>query len=244
MPSVPALELTIDEWIATLNHSSLPTLVIEGKEDAIIFRRLEEQSENLELSVLPVGGRNMVLALFDRLADINSEQAIAFVADRDLYVFSNIPPEYDSASLIFTDGYSIENDAFRDIDCEKILDAAEKQTFLDELKEFSRWYALAVSRGGMDLGAHPSRFLDDASEFARMTQLNPAEIYPHELYDKIVGDYAKLIRGKSLFELLLRRMHPGRPARHNKKALMEMAAITLGPRIKRLFDEAAGLLVD
>src|SRR3954451_22189130 len=103
MPSAPAPELTIDEWIATLNHSSLPTLVIEGKDDAIIFRKLEEQAENLQLSVLPVGGRNMVLALFDRLADIKSEQAVVFVADRDLYVFSNVPAKYASDSMIFTD---------------------------------------------------------------------------------------------------------------------------------------------
>ncbi|UPJ25887.1 DUF4435 domain-containing protein [Bradyrhizobium sp. CW1] len=243
MPTANKAEPTIDEVIATLNHSSLPTLVIEGTDDIIIFRRLEEQSENLTLSVLPVGGRKTVLALFDRLAEIKSEQAIAFVADRDLYVFTAIPAEYTADNLIFTEGYSIENDAFRDIDCERLLDATERQTFIDEMKRFSHWYALAVSRAGAKLKTHPSRILDNAVEWAQMTQLNPAESYPQDIYDSVIADYNKLIRGKSLFELFLRRMHGGRPAQHNKKALMEMAATAPGPYIRSLFDRAEALLV-
>src|SRR5262245_47043329 len=94
-------------------------------------------------------------------------------------------------------GYSIENDAYRDVDCERLLSAAEKQSLYDEVRVFCYWYALAVSRGGMELGTHPNRLLDDSSERARMTEMSPAESYSQELYDAIVGDCAKLIRGKS-----------------------------------------------
>jgi hypothetical protein len=139
-------EPTVDEIIATLNHSNLPTLVIEGNDDVIIFRRLEEQAPNLTLSVLPVGGRASVLALYDRKGEIRSGQSLAFVADLDLWVFSGKPKEYHSTDLIFTEGYSIENDAFRDVDCEKLLVHSEKHAFREEVKIFAEWYALAVSR--------------------------------------------------------------------------------------------------
>src|SRR3954454_18034262 len=163
-------EPTVDELIATLNHSNLPTLIIEGKDDLIIFRRLEERCKNLTLSVLPVGGRKQVLALFERLPEIRLAQAIAFVADLDLWVFSGVPIQYLSDKLFFTDGYSIENDAFRDVDCERLLMPREKEIFLDEMKSFAEWYALAVSRSvvGELFDIHPNRILNYPSEKVRM----------------------------------------------------------------------------
>ena len=243
MPNSSKAELTVDELIATLNHTHLPTLVIEGKDDIIIFRRLEEQSANLTLSVLPVGGRDKVLAVFKRLAEITSGQAIAFVADKDMYVYSTVPAKYAAGNLIFTDGYSIENDAFRDIDCEKLLTAGEKQEFAAEMRIFAHWYALSVSRSGAEIDAHPNRLLNDANERARMTTLNPGENYPQDLYETIIADYKKFIRGKSLFQLFQRRMHNARPARHNRLALMEMAAANPGPFINALFGKAESILV-
>jgi hypothetical protein len=240
------VEPTIEELIATLSHSSLPTLIIEGKDDLIIFRRLEEQADNLSLSVLPVGGRTQVLTLFERLSEVRSGQPIAFIADLDLWVFSGVPTEYRSDKLLFTDGYSIENDAFRDIDCERLLFAREKQAFYDEMKIFAEWYALAVSRSshiGRMVDVHPNRILNFESERTRMMKLEPLEEYPKDLYEKILADYGKFLRGKSLFELFQRQMNGVRAARHNRKALLEMAGVKPGALIQSLFDRAEALLV-
>ena len=196
--------------------------------------------------MLPVGGRQNLLALYERQAEIRSGQKLAFVADLDLWVFSNVPTEYVSSNLIFTNGYSIENDAFRDVDCERLLVPVEKQAFLDEMKIFAEWYALAVSRcsgGGVLLDIHPNRILNYPSERTRLTRLDPTEEYPSQLFDAVVADYKRLMRGKSLFELFQRQMHGTRAARHNRKALLEMAAVKPGPHIQTLFDAAKKALL-
>lgn len=237
-------EPTIEELISTLNHSSLPTLVIEGKDDLIIFRRLEEQSENLSLSVLPVGGRNNVLALFDRLSEIRSNAQIAFVADLDLWVFSQIPPQYQSDKLIFTNGYSIENDAFRDANCISLLLDQEKQTFLQEVNIFVEWFALTVSRSPnfRELDVHPNRILDDDNERTRLMTTNADEDYPTALRDSIIADYSKYLRGKSLFDLFQRQMR-NRNVRHNRRSIMEIAAVSPGKYINSLFTRARDLIL-
>jgi hypothetical protein len=135
--------VTVDELIATLNHSSLPTLVVEGGDDLIVFRRLEDRSQNLKLSVLPVKGRSRVLSLFDRKSEIRNPK-VMFAADRDLWVISTLPTRYQSSDLLLTKGYSIENDAYEDAEAQSLLTNSELNKFQTELEMFVRWYALAI----------------------------------------------------------------------------------------------------
>lgn len=238
--------VTVDELIATLNHSSLPTLVVEGGDDLIVFRRLEDRSQNLKLSVLPVKGRERVLALFDRKDEIKNPK-VMFAADRDLWVMmSTLPVQYRSRDLLVTKGYSIENDAYEDAEAESLLSSTERGELLSELQIFVRWYALAVSRhlSNPTIGYknHPNEILDDPSHRSELMELAPGEVYPEELYSRILKNYVELLRGKSLVSLFVRQMKPGRPVRHNGKALLEIAAARPGPNISRLFDAAEAYL--
>lgn len=232
---------TTEEIIATLNHSNLPTLIIEGDDDVLVFRRFEQQAENLTLSVMPVGGRSQVLSLFKRSTEIKSKGPIAFVADLDLWVLSSVPAEYIADNLIFTDGYSIENDVFRDIDCATLLMPAELNTFIGEVERYLVWYALSASRclagGNAVLDIHPNRLLNSATEWTALTALEPLEQYPQALHDRIRGDYQRFVRGKSLFQVFLRRMTTSRSARHSKAALLEMAGVKPGPLIQAMFEK-------
>lgn len=237
--------LTTDEILATLNHSSLPTLVVEGDEDVIIFRRLENSTPDLSLSVLPVGGRSQVFALFERRGEIRGKQEIAFVADQDLWVLSNVPQEYISDKLIFTDGYSIENDAFRDGNYRDLLYGAERTRFAADLENFSRWFALAAARNikdGDPIDIHANHILDNEGQRETMMVLKEGETYPQELYEKIRTDYLRFVRGKSLFQLFQRQMRGSRPVKHSKVSLLEMAAARPGQHIQSLFERATAAL--
>ena len=70
----------------------------------------------------PVGGRETLLAVYKRRNEF-AHLPVAFVADRDLWLFSGIPPDYPD--IIWTEGYSIENDLYADANLENLLDADE-----------------------------------------------------------------------------------------------------------------------
>jgi hypothetical protein len=226
--------------VATLNHSTLPTLVVEGDDDVIVFRRLENSAPNLALSVLPVGGRDQVFAIYGRRTEIRGKQKLAFVADLDLWVFSNVPQQYVSNDLLFTDGYSIENDAFRDGLCHELLLRAERADFERDLEIFSEWFALAVSRG-LSIDTHPNQLLDDSEQRNALMKLKPQETYPQNIFDLIKSDYLRYIRGKSLFQLFQRQMK-GRSVKYSQTSLLEMAAAKPGRHIQSLFDRASAIL--
>ena len=62
------IEISTEEAIAVIKKSSLPTVVIEGADDAIVYRKIEDIGDGF-VSLLPVGGRENVLAIFNRKAE-------------------------------------------------------------------------------------------------------------------------------------------------------------------------------
>jgi hypothetical protein len=70
------IEMTADEVLSTLNHSALPTVVVEGGDDIIVFRKLEETLAHLGVSVFAARGRNTLLDVFKRRAEITNGQGL------------------------------------------------------------------------------------------------------------------------------------------------------------------------
>lgn len=237
-------EITVDELVSTIKHSSLPTLIVEGVDDVIVFRRLEDSYSSIQLSILPAGGRTNLLKLFERLAELPKGK-IAFIADRDTWVYSGIPAEYDSNLLAFTAGYSIENDIYLDGTIEAMMTPAEKIRFKTELIVFVEWYALAADRfiRGLDqkLDLHPNYVLKgiDPEEF---TGLEVGETYPAALRDSILANYKLLLRGKSLLNLAIRQLsYTGRPVRHQTSSLMETVASRPGQHLSTLYSHVGNV---
>lgn len=241
--------LSVDEIIATINHSSLPTAVVEGDDDVIVFRQLERAHSEFGLSILPVGGRAAVLGAYARRSELLPKKKVAFIADQDLWILSGIPEEYQTDNLLFTAGYSIENDVLQDGKLENMMSDAERAEFTIELMIVIDCFALAASRclagEAGDLSLHPNAMLDDNDKRKQVLTLRPGETYPDELRSRICSDYRNVLRGKSLFGLLMRRLsYPGRAVRHNQQALMEMVAMQGGPRLRSLFDKVGLAIVD
>lgn len=224
-------EPSVDEIVAMLMHSNLPTVVIEGKNDLIALRPLEHKFNNINLSLLPVGGRDRVLQIFSCMNNHSGKQnRICFVADQDIWAIYGIPDKYVDSSLIFTDGYSMENDLYRDGQLEKLMSPTELSKFRSELNIFLGWFCITLARNesgeSFAIDTHPNVILDKLNGAANT---DDGEVFPQPLFDKINADYRKMLRGKSLLALLMRQLsYKGRLTKHNDKALMEVASTNNG----------------
>jgi len=220
---------TVDEIIALLQRSSLPTIIVEGKNDMIVYRRFEQSG--IELDVLAAGGRANVLNIFRRRNEIAVSKKIVFVADQDIWINFGIPDEFRNPKLVFTHGYSIENDVFIDGNLENLVPHGQSATFREELNKFVKWYASALiehkNNSEISIKIHPNEILK-----------NPACIYQDgydaRFYESILMNYKMKLRGKSLFGLLLR--NTGTAAKYNDITLLTMVAIRPGELLNRLLD--------
>lgn len=233
------IEPTKEELLATLRHSNLPTVLIEGYDDIIFYRRVEQEFNNFKIDMLPAGGKQTVLWLKNELRKKPVNIQVACIVDQDTWVNFGIPDDIDD--VITTYGYSVENDLYIDGDFEKLLLDDEARVFKHELSLFIYWYALALfrhtqSHDGEDLCSyreHPNNILDN--NYDNHISLNKEEIYPEELRKDIEDNYKLKLRGKSLIYLLMRRLSSkNRIPKHNHKQLMDIAAARKGNNYIRL----------
>ncbi|OQY57200.1 MAG: hypothetical protein DRR08_02680 [Candidatus Parabeggiatoa sp. nov. 2] len=70
----------------------------------------------------------------------------AFLADQDMWLFTAIPATY--ADIVWTKGYSIENDIYAGSTLEKLLDKNEQDDFNKVLDSVIEWFAFEVEQCG------------------------------------------------------------------------------------------------
>lgn len=231
-------EITVDEVLALLKNTSLPTVVVEGSDDMIVYRRFEDALAHIGISVLPVGGRDKVLQVFSRRNEIPSSVKAIFIADQDTWINTGIPTAYQDPLLLFTDGYSIENDIYRDGELWNLLQGQERTMYEVEIENFVEWYALALDRHLRDsrhsIALHPNHVLDPVQRPVLLA-LQSAETYPAALRLAILQDHRRLLRGKSLLALLLKNTNRrGIGVRHSNSALFEAVSVRPGALLSDL----------
>jgi Protein of unknown function (DUF4435) len=235
--STAQVNLSLDEWVSLLSKSNLPTVITEGKDDYSVFRRLESKFTSHGLSFLPVGGRNTVLSLFERRSEFRNTRVL-FVVDKDCWVLSGVPQFYISPSVIVSEGYSIENDVYRDGNLERLLDQQEKDTFRSELEIVCNWFSSAYRRilngETVEIDHHPNRMISWCGTKLKEdfeTQFGLG-IPDRDLFDLLQNDYAKYLRGKTLMSLIVRQLSSSsRHAKYSKNALLEIGATSNGPML-------------
>lgn len=230
---------TVDELFELLKRTSLPTVLVEGKNDIIFYRSVEEDLRDIGIDMLPAGNKDSVLELRRRLMEQDLRVPIAFVVDNDLWVHTGLPEEVCTPDIVTTEGYSIENDLFVDGDLMSLLTVDEKAGFIAEIDRFSHWYALAIRRHLTDaksqFRAHPGKVLDDGEFYNSSVELAENEEYPNELLDVITSDFSRYLRGKSLFALLHRQLsRDGRDVKFSEKQLMAFGASRKGDNFQRI----------
>jgi hypothetical protein len=203
-------------------------LLVEGTTDASVYRHLEERFGLTGGTVLPCNGRNCLLDLHRRRSEFRGLKT-AFLADRDLWLFGVVPPEF--SDVIFTNGYSIENDVLDGESVERLLDSHELAEFRTVLDEICRWFAFEVGeylRGvNVALEHHVNRLVPlgasrlDSGWCAERGFREP----PSQLYNEIRVDYRQKLRGKQLLQCLVRLLSAeGRSSKFSRANLLEIAA--------------------
>ena len=122
--SSPPLEVTdefdevkVNEVVNTLSRSDEPTIIVEGGHDREIYEKIQDLLGKPLIDPLPVGGKDNLLAIYERREEFSSKVPVAFMADPDMWVLEdphNMLKKYQD--IIWTTGYSIENDLYADGD--------------------------------------------------------------------------------------------------------------------------------
>ena len=137
--------ITVPELVETLRNSNLPNIIVEGKDDVIIYRTLVEDYFTEEyIDVHQAGGREPLLRLYEVLSDAEKQgdfrhRPVVFIADRDMWLFRGIPPRYED--IIWTIGYSIENDLYSSAAFRKYV---RDSNYDEVLTSISTWFAWKV----------------------------------------------------------------------------------------------------
>ena len=199
--------MTVDRLVSILIRSQTPKIVVEGADDVVIYRELVSRIGILNVGLHAAGGREKLLRVYERRREF-PHVPVAFIADQDMWVFTGVPEDY--AEIIWTQGYSIENDLYADAGLENLLDArdlAEHRHILDSL---CSWFTFVVEEtlagNTPRLDFHCSRIVPPGeteldADFCRDCGFR---VPTADLVQQIRNAYQLLLRGKLLFQLLVR----------------------------------------
>jgi hypothetical protein len=226
---MPTAQLTSEELIQALCRSQLPTIVVEGRDDMIVYRWLEINDCLKRVDVIQCGGRDTLLEVYRNRKKFNHIPYI-FIADRDMWLFSTTPKQYED--VVFTAGYSIENDLLHGCDLVSKLFSDSESTEFHLLEDaLANWFAFEVEQylQGEDYNVeiHPNRLVPLGRSSLDKTAVSPRSfIDPNiELVRRIKKDFHLLFRGKSLVSIYTRILSSrNRASKFSAKNILEISA--------------------
>lgn len=220
---------TVNELVSTLCRSKLPTVVVEGRDDMQIFRWMEDLLKIDTVDILGAGGRPNLFAVYDRKSEFD-HLPVAFVADRDKELFTQLPAGYDE--IIWTKGYSIENDLYAGADpsLENLMDSQEAAEHEQLLAAIIEWFTFEVEEF---LAGRTPEFNHHCNEVVPQGQTEIDDGFRQrrglrlpnsELQQQIKDAYQLQLRGKLLFQMLVRFLSKtNRQTKHSRHGLYEIA---------------------
>ena len=159
-------------------------------------------------------------------------------------MLSGIPSNYDV--VIWTEGYSIQNDLYAGAGLENLLDAEEALEHQQTLDAIVGWFAFEVEEYLADRPYKVSSHCNEVvplgqtqmdENFRRSRGFHPPE---EEIYRQIREAYQLQLRGKQLFQMLVRFLSASdRHIKHSIQGLYEIAfkMPDVHPLMRRLIDE-------
>ena len=213
--------VTVHELVATLRRSNIPNIIVEGKDDVIIYRRLVDDYFEERVDIHQTGGREKLLHLYEALTEAEEQNdfrhgPVAFIADRDMWFFRGIPSCYKD--IIWTEGYSIENDLYSYAQLgSRVRDPEYDQV----LTSISAWFASKVEEYLDKNPLPPAKvFSSVRDEEYVAVDLHCDRIVPkgttslscglssldenHHRFKEVKTKYNLQLRGKLLFQVLIR----------------------------------------
>ena len=237
----PIQEIVAEISKSTQKKHSLQYVFVEGVDDVVIYSEIaRKKGLTTKLAFEQQGGRKQLFGLYDAIkTNVNLLNKTIFLADQDVFVFNSIPSDHDG--IHFTKGYSIENDLFEDgfefLMTE--LSDEEKIRFERLVSNVSEWYAYEMEKvfsgnstnSKIAISGLHSDFLNQGSDTLSPSFLAKRGYQKAEetLCLQIKDNYKRLLRGKILFELLLRiSFDRGGVIHHKNKETFWNNAITVG----------------
>lgn len=227
------------------NSNSGKYVIVEGVDDIVVYRNLITLYSSKGIKIMAAGGRTKVLEVFDALKGTSNLDKAIFIVDQDSWIFNGIPSSYQHPRIIYTSGYSIENDVYLDRQLETLMHGTNVfSPFQNDLRVYLKWFALAITRfctndnaNSEILDIHPQTFFKCSVTTQNYCNLNSGEIFPQQTYDDLLVNYSLKFRGKCLLPLAIRALgsRQGQP-KYNSATIMEETAITgRGIHLNRIF---------
>jgi hypothetical protein len=190
------------------------------------YRWIEDRLGSHLANILPCGNRDNLFAVYNRRSEFRHLKC-AFLADRDMWLFDNRCSQY--GSIVFTRGYSIENDILNGSHVDDLLSRTEQGSFQAISTSLAQWFAFEVQeyRAGRNftVDVHPNRVVPkggtclDATFLAGRGYRRPQAALVRAIKTQFTIRY----RGKSLLELYVRLLSaPDRRSRFSKQNLLEI----------------------
>ena len=227
--------MTPSELVATIKRTTLPTLCVEGVQDKAALRLLQHQIRT-KCTLLCCDGRQNLFEVWLRRTEFLGRR-VSFLADKDLYVFGKVPTEY--AGIVFTYGYSLENDILSSGKCRALFDEADRNAFDTALaltaKHYWRECKAYIEHGTQPRWESTFKLVADKANGSFPTICGYGGC---GLYKRIVTDPCRYLRGKNLLDCyqyaLSRR---DRHARYSRESIVELSCKPrLGRRFTRLIE--------
>lgn len=227
------------------DSDQLINIVIEGKDDKLIYDEFEEiYGLNQPLvTVFPVGGRNTVLGIFNKLKVTPHIKKAIFIVDQDQWVLNGIDSQYIHPHIICTHGYSFENDIFIDGQLDQDLKRRRLNEHNTHLPTLLTWYALEVDRIRNGRATHKLKmapeYLYNPIHTSCLTTPKLGEIFNTSIFNSLQNDYPQLLRGKTLLQyyIYLLNMKSGLSGAHTTRSVIDNVASNKGNCLNRIFSE-------
>lgn len=219
--------LSPDEIVSYLKRTSQATVLVEGSDEQRIYRYMEDQLSDFDLNFMVCNGREALLNVFNRRFEFSKSQVI-FLADKDMWYFTGIPKEFEK-DIIFTNGYSIENDLYNPAIFEGLMSREEKRLFDSIVSELARWQAFHVEEffrnGCCNCNHNVSAIIyNDILSQDHLALIGFKE--PSDSFINLISTkYQEALRGKNLFQLLVKILSSShRKSKYSRENLLEMGA--------------------
>lgn len=205
-------KLTAEIIIETMKRSSLNTLFIEGKDDLLIYRKIQDDIDDLIFDLFPCQGKINLIGVYQNKHQFGNKNL--FICDKDMWVFK--PSEIEGNNdIITTSGYSIENELFQDSESFilKLFTKDEIEKFNQIIKSICKWFAFEVE---LYLNNESEKCCYSTTTILSTSVINKNEIEirqdfldsinytepNNELHEDISNDYKVKLRGKFIFQAI------------------------------------------
>lgn len=223
-------ELSYDVILRRLKNTTIPTIVVEGKDDTLLFSWILAKANAGTENILLCGSCKLLEKIYTEISKnpIQYPFVKLFIADQDMYVFTGIPKEFEG--IFHTKGYSIENDLYADAEnfIDKLIvfpDVLEKKKTI--IQNITHWFAFEVENYSNKLQVNESvdtkfkeckllntdNFSQNTLDFTPNFLQKRGFTMPNAaIKDDLLQNYALKLRGHTLFEMIglllqLRKIH-------------------------------------